>query len=260
MEKLGMAGRRYRYGARLLILVIFRALGSGALFALDGPGEPLKVLVEADQEGLETGLSFPVTLVVNHAELLEITVEPPDFDGKFRIHRQRTSSRVVRKTALEIDRWSVFEFTLIPLQEGAQTLPPFAVNARGMTVFTEELPLLVAPARAVRAAPAFRWETPLPALKTGEWTEFRLLVSDAALLPKDALRRLYFEPPPEAIVESIPVDAAARLARFNVPVMRIRVLPMRQGAFALKPVDFEAQGRDETTLKLHVPELKAPIR
>jgi hypothetical protein len=243
------------------VLLIITGLCSGMLHALDGPtSEPLKVLVEADQEGLETGLSFPVTLVVNHAELLEITVAPPDFDGKFRIHRQRTSSRIIRKTAIDIDRWSVFEFTLIPLEEGGQTLPPFTVHARGMTVYTEELPLFIAPARAVRAAPVFRWETPLPVLKAGEWTEFRLLVSDAALLPKEALRRVYFEPPPEAIVESVLVDAAAWLSRFNVPVMRIRILPVHPGAFTLKPVDFEAQGRDETTLKLHVPELKAPIR
>jgi hypothetical protein len=254
MEKLGMARRRKRFFAGLLTFTLF-ILSAGRAFRLVAPDEPLKVLCEADQENLETGRPFNLAFAVNHDEIHEVTVIPPDFEGKFRLERQRSFTRLVRGTAAEAERWSVFEFTLIPLEEGPQILPPFAVHARAQSLWTEDLPLAVAPARAAWSPPVFRWETPFPVLKIGAWSVFRLIVTDPAALPQNALQRLRFEPPPEAVVESAALPASANR---NTAVIELRVLPMRPGPFTIKAVPFEAELRDVTPLL--IPELRATIQ
>jgi hypothetical protein len=124
-------------------------------------------------------------------------------------------------------------------------------------VWTAPLSLTIAPARVRLEPPVFRWETPLPALNVGEWSVFRLLVTDATVLSKDALRRLRFAPPPDAIVESAaPEPETPR----NAAVIELRVLPLRPGAFILQAIDFEAEARDGTVLRLRIPELRAAIR
>jgi hypothetical protein len=256
MEKLGMARRRRRFLARLLIFILL-VLPAGRLFPLFAPDEPLKALCEVDQENLEAGQPFNLTLVINHEELLEVTVIPPDFEDKFRLERQRSFTRLVRGTAADAERWSVFEFTLVPLEEGPQTLPPFMVLAREQSLWTEDLPLTIAPARAVTAPPVFRWETPFPSLKVGTRSVFRLTVSDPAALRENTLQRLRFEPPPEAIVESTALPPSAGR---NAAVIELRVLPMRPGSFIIKAVQFEAETRDGGVITLRIPELRATIR
>jgi hypothetical protein len=259
MEKLDMARRRRRFFTGLLT-VFFFALPLGRVFPLIGSGEPLKVLCEADQENLEAGRAFTIALVVNHDEIREVTVIPPDFEDKFRLERQRSFMRLIRGTAQaarDAERWSVFEFTLVPLEEGSQTLAPFAVYVREQSVWTANLPLAIAPARTVMTLPTFRWETPFPALKVGEWSVFRLLVTDPAALPQNALQRLRFEPPPEAIVES--VTLAPSVGR-NAAVIELRALPLRPGTFTVNAIPFEAERRDGTVMSLRIPELRATIR
>jgi hypothetical protein len=252
-------------------------LSAGWIFPLIGFDEPLKVLCEIDQENLETGRAFSITLVVNHEEIQEVTVIPPDFEDNFRLERQRSSMRLVRGTAQaalaeqaarnaarnaeqaaqDAEHWSVFEFTLVPLEEGLQTLAPFTVLARGQSVWTAHLPLAIAPARIVTVPPAFRWETPFPALKAGEWSVFRLITTDPAALRQNALQRIRFEPPPEAIVESVTLTPAAGR---NTAVIELHVLPLRPGTFAINAIPFEAESRDGTVMSLRIPELRATIR
>ncbi|MDR1231438.1 MAG: hypothetical protein LBK61_08560 [Spirochaetaceae bacterium] len=256
MEKLGMARRRRRFFAGLLTFTLF-ILSTGRTFPLIAPDEPLKVLCEADQENLEAGRPFNLALAVNHSAPHEVTVIPPNFEGKFRLERQRSFTRLVRGTAADAERWSVFEFTLIPLEEGPQVLPPFAVHAREQSLWTADLPLAVAPARAVLSPPVFRWATPFPVLKIGEWSVFRLTVTDPAALPQNALQRLRFEPPPEAVVESALLPSSANR---NAAVIELRILPMRPGPFTIKAVRFEAELRDGTVTPLLIPELRAVIQ
>jgi hypothetical protein len=235
-------------------------------FAQTGPDEPLKVLVEAEQEGLEVGVLFLLTLVVNHAEIAEVEVVPPDFGEAFRIERQRVSSRyaaagtMLRNTpardaaTVAAARASVFEFTLLPLEEGAQLLPPFVVRARGMETRTEEIPLTIAAPRALRIAPMLRWQTPLPPLKVGEQVVIRLLVSDSRNLTRASFTPLRFEAPPEAIVESRVVFGETAAA-----VIELRVIPMYEGAFVIKARDFQTADRAGNALTLRVPELRGKI-
>jgi hypothetical protein len=261
MEKLGLAKRRRRLFAGLLIFTLL-VLPAGRLFPLFAPDEPLKALCEVDQENLEAGQPFNLTLVINHEEILEITVIPPDFEEKFRLERQRSFTRLVRGTAADAERWSVFEFTLVPLEEGPQVLSPFMVLAREQSLWTGDLPLAIAPARAVTAPPVFRWETPFPSLKVGVWSVFRLTVSNPAALRENALQRLRFEPPPEAVVESAALPASVRRnsAGIYATVIELRVLPMRPGPFTIKAVQFEAETRNGGVMTLRIPELRATIR
>jgi hypothetical protein len=262
MEKLGMARRRRRFFAGLLTFTLF-ILSAGRVFPLFAPGEPLKVLCETDQENLETGRPFTLALVVNHSETGEVTVMPPDFEGKFRVESRRSFTRLVRGTATDAERWSVFEFTLVPLEEGPQILPPFVVSAREQSLQTADLPLAIAPARAVTTPPVFRWEPPFPArdLKVGEWSVFRLIATDPAALRPNTLRQLRFEPPPEAVVETValPLSADRNSPGIHAAVIELRVLPMRPGPFTLKALQFEAETRDGTVITLSIPELRATI-
>jgi hypothetical protein len=261
MEKLGMARRRRRFFAGLLTFTLsftLFVLPAGRVFPLFPPDEPLKALCETDQENLETGRPFTLALVVNHSETGEVTVMPPDFEGKFRVESRRSFTRLVRGTATDAERWSVFEFTLVPLEEGPQILPPFVVSARKQRLQTADLPLAIAPARAVTTPPVFRWETPFPTrdLKVGEWSVFRLIASDPAALRPNALQHLRFEPPPEAVVETVALPLSANR---NTAVIELRVLPMRPGPFTLKALQFEAETRTGTIITLRIPELRATI-
>jgi hypothetical protein len=240
-------------------------MAAGQGFPVTGPDDPLQVACEVDTENLEAGRPFSLTLTVNHGETLEVIIIPPDFRDKFRLETQRSSTRLVRdarsaradSSGSGVERWSVFEFTLVPLEAGTQRIFPFGVRVREQFVWTSPLTLTIAPARAAAEPPVFRWETPFPALNTGEWSVFRLLVTDAAALSKDALRRLRFAPPPEAIVESAALDPETPR---NAAVIELRVLPIRQGAFTLKAIDFEAETRDGAVVPLPIPELRAAIR
>ena len=256
MEKLGMAGQRRRFSRRLLAAFFF-VMAAGMGFSITGPDDPLKVLCEVSNEDLEAGRVFSLTLVVNHGETLEVTIITPDFRDKFRLETKRSSMRLIRDASRGPERWSAFEFTLVPLEAGTQRIPPFAVRVREQTVWTAPLPLIIAPARATAAPPVFRWETPFPALKVGEWSVFRLLVTDTRNLPKNALRRLHFAPPPEAVVESAVLDPGTGP---NAAVIELRVLPMRTGTFMLKVIDFEAESPDGTIMPLRIPELRAAIQ
>jgi hypothetical protein len=228
---------------------------AGRGVSITGPDEPLKVLCEVEEGNLEAGRAFSLALVVNHGNTLEVTIVPPDFRDKFRLEGQRTSTRLVRDASPGVERWSVFEFTLVPLEAGVQRISSFGVRVYKQTVWTAPLSLTIAPASAAAMPPVFRWEPPFPALKVGEWSVFRLLVTDAATIPENALRRLRFTPPPEAVVESTVLDPDAGR---NVAVIELRVLPLRTGTFILKAIDFEAEARD--ILLLHIPELRATIR
>jgi hypothetical protein len=250
MEKLGMARRRRRFFTRLLTGI----LSAAPVFPLIGPDEPLKVLCEADRENLEAGRAFTVALVVNHNEIPEVTVIPPDFQDKFRLDRQRSFTRLVRETTQDTERWSVFEFTLVPLEVGSQTLAPFAVYARGQSVWTTPLPLTIAPAR-IAAPPTFRWETPTPALTVGQWSVCRLIMTGT--LPRPVLQRLRFEPPPEAVVESLTLTAALPSP---AAVIELRILPLRPGPLTVKAIEFEAESPDGTIMTLRIPELRAATR
>jgi hypothetical protein len=223
-------------------------MSAGPVFPLIDPDEPLKVLCEADRENLEVGRAFTVALVVNHSEIPEVTVIPPDFQDKFRLDRQRSFTRLIRETTQDTERWSVFEFTLIPLEDGSQTLAPFAVYARDQSVWTTPLPLTIAPARIIAT---FRWETPIPALTVGQWSVCRLIMTGT--LPRPVLQRIRFEPPPEAIVESTatPTGTAA--------VIELRILPLRPGTLTVKAIEFEAESPDGTIMPLRIPELRATI-
>jgi hypothetical protein len=263
MEKLGMARRRRRFFAGLLTftfhtLCILWTLSAGSLFSLTGQDEPLKVLCEMDREHLEVGQAFILALTVNHGEMLEVTVIPPDFAEKFRLERQRSFMRLIRETSPDVERRSVFEFTLVPLEAGEQSLAPFAVYAREQSVWTESLPLTIAPVRASSSMtpPSFHWETPFPALKVGAWSVFRLIVTDLGALPKNALRRLRFEPPPEAVVESATLTPPGNK---NAAVIELRVLPMRPGAFTVKAIEFESENADGAVMTLRIPELRSTI-
>jgi hypothetical protein len=249
MEKLGMARRRRRFFTRLLTGILVTV----PVFPLIGPDEPLKVLCEADRENLEAGWAFTVALVVSHSEIPEVTVIPPDFQDKFRLERQRSFTRIVRETTQDTERWSVFEFTLVPLEGGSQTLAPFAVYARGQSVWTTPLPLTIAPARIVAAPPTFRWETPTPALTVGQWSVCRLIMTGT--LPRPVLQRLRFEPPPEAVIESLTLTAAP-----PSPVIELRILPRRPGPPPRKAIEIEAESPDGTIITLRIPELRAAIR
>jgi hypothetical protein len=226
-------------------------------FSVTGPDDPLQVQCEVETENLEAGRPFSLTLAVNHGETLEVTIIPPDFRDKFRLEAQRTSTRLVRDETRGsgIERWSVFAFTLVPLEAGAHRISPFGIRVREQIVWTSSFFLTIAPTRAAAAPPVFRWETPLPALKVGEWSVFRLLVTDATALSKDVLRHLRFSPPPEAIVESAALDPETP---WNAAVIELRVLPMRTGTFILDASDFEAEAPD--IMRLHIPELRATIR
>jgi hypothetical protein len=249
MEKLGMARRRRRFFTRLLTGIL--VMSTGPIFPLIGPDEPLKVLCEADRENLEVGRAFTIALVVNHNEIPEVTVIPPDFQDKFRLERQRSFTRLVRETAQDTERWSVFEFTLVPLEDGSQTLAPFAVYARDQSVWTTNLPLTIAPARIVAKPPTFRWETPTPALTVGQWSVCRLIMTGT--LPRPVLQRLRFEPPPEAVIESTATPT-------GTTVIELRILPMRPGPLTVKAIEFEAESPDGTIITLRIPELRAAIR
>jgi hypothetical protein len=259
MAKLDMAGQRKRpltgllrtlYAATVFIAVAGRTL------PITGPGNLLNVQYEVNTENLETGRAFSLALVVNHGEILEITVIPPDFRDKFRLDAQRTSTRLVRDNASNgLERLSVFEFTLVPLEAGSQRIPPFAVRVHEQTIWTTPIHLTIAPARTAEP-PLFHWETPLPTLTVGEWSVFRLLVTSPNTLPKDTLHRLRFAPPPEAVVER----AAPALHTPNTATIELRVLPIRTGTFTLHAIDFEAEAPNGAIMRLHIPELNTPIR
>jgi hypothetical protein len=229
-------------------------LCAGQVFLFADPGE-LKVLCEMDREDLQVGRAFSLTLLVNHGELHEVVVTPPDLQGKFRLERQRSFVRVIRETMLETEQWSVFEFVFVPLEEGSQTVAAFTVYARDQSVPTEDLPLSIAPARS--ATPSFHWEAPFPALKVGEWSVFRLtMVSPGASSQNilQQLQRLRFEPPPEAVVTSAVLDPPK-----NRNVVELRVLPLRPGTFLMKAIEFDYAG-DHTVTTLRIPELRTVIR
>jgi hypothetical protein len=230
-------------------------MAAGTGFPITGPDDPLKVLCEVEEENLEVGRAFSLALVVNHGDPLEVTIVPPDFRDKFHLERQRTSLRLVRDASHIPERWSVIELTLVPLEEGTQRISPFAVRVREQTVWTAGLLLTIAPARAAAAQPVFRWETPFPALKVGEWSVFRLLVTNASNVPQNTLRRLRFAPPPEAVVEVL--DPGEGL---SPAVIELRVLPMRTGTFILKAIDFDAESPEGGIMRLRIPELRAAIQ
>jgi hypothetical protein len=224
-------------------------------FPITGPDASLKVLCEVEEGNLETGRAFFLSLIINHGETLEVTIIPPDFRDKFRLEQQRSSTRLIRNASQGVERWSVFEFTLVPLEAGSQRISPFGVRVREQFVWTAPLSLTIAPAQAAAEPPVFRWETPFPELKAGEWSVFRLLATNAETLPEHALRRLHFAPPPEAVVESAVLEPGT-----GRNVIELRVLPMKPGTFILKAIDFEAETRDGAILRLRIPELRVAIR
>jgi hypothetical protein len=258
MEKLGMAGRQRQLFVGLLTGAL-AVVSAGRLFSDDGAPEddaqkPLEVSCEIERETLEVGRAFTVTLVVNHPIISEVLVIPPDFRDEFSVHDRRSFSRLVGETALKSERRSAFELTLVPLREGSLTLEPFAVLARNQCVWTPEISFSAEPSRAA-ALPSFRWEAPKTPLAIGEWSVFRLVVSDARGLRRETLKQLRFEPPPEAIAEHM---ALAFPSASNVPVIELRILPLRTGPFTVKPVDFETELNGET-VTLRIPSLRVVI-
>ncbi|MDR1256302.1 MAG: BatD family protein [Spirochaetaceae bacterium] len=243
----------------LFMLVLFMpALLAGAEEPVDEPKEELKILFEFAPDSVVHGELFLLSIVVNRENPDEILVEPPDFNGAFRIEQLRTEARIVRDDARGGDRWTVFEFMLTALESGARELGAFTVSSSEETALTNPISVNVREAKQ-DSRTALAWFgldgfLPPGRLSVGSPREAVLRITawpenmpyPAASLP------LRIEPPQNAIVEYIPLTENER-RRGIVSHLRITAIEGRLVETTSRFLRYE-------NLSLEIPALRIAVR
>jgi hypothetical protein len=191
------------------------------------PKEKLKILFEFAPDSVVCGEAFTLSIVVNQTNPDEILVEPPDFNGAFRIEQLRTEARIVQNAVRDGDRWTVFEFILIALESGLHELGSFTVSVPEETMLTNPINVDVREAKpGFRAALAWFGQdglsSPPGRMFAGRPREAVLRITAwpaGKLYPADSLP-LRIEPPQNAIVEYVPF---AENEREQGIVVRLRI-------------------------------------
>jgi hypothetical protein len=195
------------------------------------PEEPngnLKILFEFAPDAVVCGEPFTLSIVVNRTNTGEILVEPPDFNGAFRIEQTRTEARIVRNAARGGDRWTVFEFMLTAPEPGTHELGSFSVRASEETMLTNPISVNVREAKPDFKT-AFAWfgrdgfSKPPERLSVGSPREAVLRITawpKNMPYPAGNSLPLRIEPPQNAIVEYLPLTENERGGGI---VLRLRI-------------------------------------
>ena len=191
--------------------------------------DDFKILLEFLPDSVTQNEAFTINLVVSHPNPEEIYVRPPDFNDMFRMERVRTEVRLVRETARSSERYTVFEFLLIPGKAGLQEIGSFEVEVLGktktsspMTVYVQaeeknfkaRLAWFGRDGRRVSAASASIGEAYETALRIILWEQGRSY-PETFPVPVEA--------PENAIVEKLPLSKNDLDTGI---VLRLRIVPL----------------------------------
>jgi hypothetical protein len=237
-------------------------IGLQYLYPQEKEREALKALVEFDNASIVENKPFTITILVNHPQPAEITVEPPDFNEEFYFEKLRSSLHITnngRKPASQISgnnnedessKWTELQITLIPVKQGTFTLNSWMISSPDAMITTLPLHITVSPSEDAVLPPRFAWSS-AQSIRMNEdsFVTLRITGWNQTPLPRDL--PLHVQTPKNAIVEAhaIPPEEAARGA-----VLYLRVQPLAGTELSFHPVTFRYQN-----WVLVVPELKLKV-
>jgi len=256
-----LGGRSIGAAAALLALLWAAPL----LGAQDG----LRVMLEPSLEPPVAGSSWALTILAGYPSPGAVSAQEPPFPDGIFLEQVAQGPRAVSLAswlagapqAPAAERWTAIEYRFALSRPGTFRIGPFAVSAPLGAALTEPFylevrdPSLAEGARRRAAA----WEGAPQGLRAGESASFLLRVGEAGgaaqgpgaaqALPRAAL----FMPPvpPGHMLERLPAlagDEAQGIA------LRLRLIPLEPGAFALEPSSFSYGGE-----AFDVPALLIPV-
>ena len=219
--------------------------------------DDFKIFLEFLPDSVTQNEAFTVNLVVSHPNPEEVYVRAPDFNGAFRMERMHTGVRLVRDITQSNEKYTVFEFLLIPDKAGLQEIGAFEVGVFGKTRMSSPMRVHVLPeeegfdARLVWLGRDGRGSDGA-SVRIGEVYETALrIVSWGKGRPYPETFAPPIEAPENAIVEKIPLsknDSGTGI------VLRLRIVPLDG-----KTVSINAQGLEYEKSRIGIPELTIKV-
>jgi len=218
-------------------------------------GEPLKALVEVEDDEIVENSLVEIRILVNHGRPEEITAKAPDFNDEWTLEKIVLSpyimpASVIQKSRKTPDKWTEIAIFLVPLKAGSLKVGSFLISSPFETVRTIPLAWEVKPQKNA-AAPVLRWSG-VRTLSPGTPAELRLRIFSRDLkrpFPKDI--PAYIPAPKNAIVEKLDLTADDR---YYGVVFRLRITALDNKTIKLPEVRFEYQQQE-----LVIPALDLPV-
>jgi len=213
--------------AALLLL-----LTAGFAYAQDGP----IVMLETSLETPTVGSSWVLTLLTNHANPNQVSVMVPAFADGLVLEQVLQGSRTVNRTgathAAAYERWTATEYRFVLNTHGIFAFDSFTVVTPRGQASTRPFTLVV---QNPRVAPGARqygtvWSGIPQSLDAGENVILTLTLDYRAPAVRPRAGLFMPDVPPGHILESLPVGAADAAMG---TVLRLRLIPLEAGAFAL---------------------------
>lgn len=256
MEKPGrIGGRGFRRGllsflAGMAILVARPPVLRG----ISGPEEVLTVLVKTESGELRIGVSWSLSLLVDHPNPAEVTVRPPEFPEHLILDRIRISVAVVAGASGRDERWTEFRYFLTPRRTGRFVLGSFEVVTPEKRALTPAMTLSALGDQEVPPVyePVLRW-LDLPAvLIPGRGAEILLSVEggDPGVDYAAAAAAAALVVGEGTLAELRPLKAADA-ARGGV--LRVRLIPLMGTRSPLPSVTLQVKGRRISSPPLTLP-------
>lgn len=257
MEKPGrIGGRRFRRG--LLSFLAGAALLVAlppALRGISGPEEALTVLVGTESGEMRIGVSWSLSLLVDHPNPAEVTVRPPELPEQVILDRVRTSVAVVAGSSGRDERWTEIRYFFTPIRTGRFVLGPFEVATADKRALTPAMTLSALGHQELAPAyePVLRWLDLPEALTLGRGAEILLAVDggDPGVDYAAAAASAALTAGEGTLAELLPLKAADA-ARGGV--LRVRLIPLSLSRSPLPSVTLQAEGR-----RLSSPALSLPV-
>jgi hypothetical protein len=218
---------------------------------------PLRVLVELAADSVEKNTSFTITVLVDFPESSQVDVYTSGTNQLFRLIKKTVSSVYHSDEGEDSKQWTQVQLVFIPVVEGPVQIPSLGVRAAGKVSWTPEMPLIVAPQRFRTVPLVFRWQTPLPRLQINEWQEIALVINDNTGFNDDFLSKLWFAPPPFAIIEKVlptPEEFARNIA------LKLRILLLSEEKLTLSAIRSSAEDKRGESLSVNIPALNLQVR
>jgi hypothetical protein len=219
--------------------------------------DDFKILLEFLPDSVKQNEAFTINLVVSHPNPEEVYVRPPAFNDSFRMERMRTEVRLVSDITRNSERFTVFEFLLIPYKVGLQEIGAFEVEVQGKTRSTAPMTVYVQAAEE-RFNARLVWlgrdglRRADDSVGIGETYEVALRIVYGK---NDSLRTGTFKVPVEtrenAIVEEIPLSKNDSEEGI---VLRLRIVPLYG-----KTVNIGAQSIEYGKTRIEIPALTVNV-
>jgi hypothetical protein len=226
--------------------------------------EPLKALVELENNDIVELKPFTISILVNHPNPGEVVIDPPPFNEEFFFERLSSSLHIVdvprKRTRLsenseeeddDSHKWTELKITLVAAKEGQFTLGSWTITSPQYSINTLPLQLVVVKDKNSEVPPEFVWagassvrvnETGIAMLRVKE-TESGIKYPHELKIPVAA--------PRNAIVETLPISKQEEL---RGTVLRLGVLPISGNEVRL-----EARTVRYKDWHIVVPELKLSV-